>query len=122
MQRELSIGSVYTAAAAFERALESNAGRSPWLWGCYVRFCRAREGRDDGRKGKRKEGEGLGKKAYYGGLARCPWAKGLAMEGFTTLVREMGSAELKGGIGSMEGKGLRVHIDIGTFAERRRGK
>ena len=119
----MSIGSVYTAAAAFERALESEAGRSPWLWRCYVRFCRAREGRDDWRrKGKRKEGEGMGKKAYYGGLAKCPWAKGLAMEAFTTLVRAMGSAELKGGIGSMEGQGLRVHVDIGAFAERRRGR
>lgn len=125
VQRELASGSIYTAAAAFERALDSDAGRSPWFWTCYVRFCHKKEGRDDGARGRGRRderGRELGRKAYYTGLARCPWAKGLAMEGFGTLVRGMDGAELKGAYGSMEEKGLRVHVDMGAFAERRRGR
>lgn len=128
IKRELANGSVYTAAAAFERALDSEAGRNPWFWTCYVRFCHrkeAREGRtkEKGRKKGRDESrKDLAKKAYYKGVARCPWAKGLVMEGFQTLVREMESAELKGSYGSMQEKGLRVHVDLGAFAERRRGR
>ena len=130
IEHELAKGSVYRAAAAFEHALNSEAGRNPWLWTCYVRFRHAREIRDarydrDRAKERKKKSarderaRDLGKKAYYKGLARCPWAKGLAMEGFGTLVREMGSAELKGAYGSMEEKGLRLHVDIKAFAERR---
>ena len=129
VRRELANGSVYTAAAAFERALDSDAGRNPWFLTCYVRFCHEREDREyraraKGKaKGKGEErGRDLGRKAYYKALARCPWAKGLAMEAFGTLVRRMDSAELKGSYRSMEEKGLRLHVDMEAFAERRRGK
>lgn len=128
VRREMANGSVYTAAAAFERALDSDAGRNPWFWTCYVRFCHRKEARDsrakekEKRKGRDERGKDLAKKAYYKGLARCPWSKGLVMEAFGTLVRRMESAELKGCYGSMEEKGVRVHIDMGGFAEKRRGR
>jgi hypothetical protein len=115
IQRELHTSSTwYSAAAAFERALESEvAGRSPWLWGCYVRFCHARRG-DAGMRRRARE-------AYYRAVARCPWAKELGMEAFTTLARGMESGELKGAYGAMEGRGLRIHVGMGEFMDRRRG-
>jgi len=42
------------------------------------------------------------------------------MEAFTTLVRGMTSAELKAGYSSVEVKGLRIHVGMEEFMERRK--
>ncbi|PKS11935.1 hypothetical protein jhhlp_001230 [Lomentospora prolificans] len=105
-------GSTYAAATAFSRALDSDAARlSPWLWSCYIRFCQVRA------EGLPKD---AGKRTYYRAMNSCPWAKDLAMEAFTTLIRRMDSSELKSGYNSMELKGMRIHVAMEEFMEKRK--
>jgi hypothetical protein len=107
---ELVSGTVYSARAAFEKSLNSEAAKSSApLWVAYIRFCHARE-----------ELRAKAKEVYYRALARCPWSKEVVMEGFTTLVRDMESTELRAAFNGMSEKGLRVHIDLGEFIERKK--
>ena len=107
---ELLSGTVYSTRAAFEKALNSEAAKScAPLWAAYIRFCYSR-----------KEIRTKAKEVYYRALARCPWSKEVVMEGFTTLVRDMESAELRAAFSGMGEKGLRVHIDLDEFIARKK--
>lgn len=116
IQHEMhNFGSAHSVRTAFERALDSDACRgNVGLWLSYVRFC-ARN---------KKELRGKAKEVYYRGLGACPWSKELAMEAFTTLLREMESNELRAVWNTMTMKGLRMCVDLdefsGEWAKRRR--
>lgn len=108
IQHEMhSFGSVHSVRTAFERALDSDAcAGNVGLWLSYVQFC-ARN---------RKELRGKAKEVYYRALGACPWSKELAMEAFTTLVREMESNELRAVWNTMTMKGLRMCVDLDEFS------
>lgn len=109
IQHEMHTGSAHSVRAAFERALDSNACRgNVGLWLSYVRFC----------GGHAKELRGASVKAkdvFYRAISACPWSKELAMEAFTTLVRDMDSGELRAVFNTITDKGLRVHVDLEEF-------
>jgi hypothetical protein len=105
IMHELDVGTVYSAQAAFESAVSSEACRgSAKLWLYYVRFCRAR-----------KELRTKVKDVFYRAIAACPGTKELYMEAFTMLAGEMGSNELRAVFSTLETKGLRVHVDLVEF-------
>ncbi|KAJ0116522.1 hypothetical protein J7T55_007502 [Diaporthe amygdali] len=105
---ELDAGTVHSARAAFEAALDSDSCRgSAGLWRSYVRFCQQ----------NRKELKGKSVEVYYRAVNACPWSKELAMEAFTTLVKDMDSADLRGVFATMTAKGLRVHVDLEDFSK-----
>lgn len=108
IQHEMhSFGSVHSTRTAFERALDSDAcSGNVGLWLSYVRFC----GRN------RKELRGKAKEVYYRALGACPWSKELAMEAFTTLLRDMESSELRAIWNTMSTKGLRMCVDLDEFS------
>lgn len=108
IQHEMhSFGSVHSVCRAFERALDSDAcAGNVGLWLSYVHFC-ARN---------RKEMRGKAKAVYYRALGACPWSKELAMEAFTTLVRDMESSELRAVWDTMTMKGLRMCVDLDEFS------
>lgn len=105
---ELDAGTVHSARAAFEAALDSDACRgSAGLWRGYVRFCQ--------RHRKALRGKGAAE-TFYRAVGACPWSKDLAMEAFGTLVRDMDSGDLRGVFGAMAAKGLRIHVDLEDFS------
>lgn len=108
IQHEMhSFGSAHSVRTAFERALDSDGcAGNVGLWLSYVHFC-ARN---------RKELRGKAKEVYYRALGACPWSKELAMEAFTTLVREMESSELRAVWNTMTMKGLRICVDLDEFS------
>ncbi|KAG6365324.1 hypothetical protein INS49_006933 [Diaporthe citri] len=104
---ELHAGTVHSARAAFEAALDSESCRgSAGLWRGYVRFCQLHK----------KELRGKAAEAFYRAVGACPWSKDLAMEAFGTLVKDMDSADLRGVFGTMAAKGLRIHVDLEDFS------
>lgn len=104
---ELDAGTVHSARAAFEAALDSESCRgSTGLWRSYVRFCQQHK----------KELRGKAAEVFYRAVGACPWSKGLAMEAFDTLVRDMDSGDLRGVFGAMAAKGLRIHVDLEDFS------
>lgn len=104
---ELDAGTVHSARAAFEAALDSDSCRgSAGLWRGYVRFCQLHK----------KELRGKAADAFYRAVGACPWSKDLAMEAFGTLVKDMDSADLRGVFGAMAAKGLRIHVDLEDFS------
>ncbi|CAN8097204.1 unnamed protein product [Discula destructiva] len=107
LQHEMhSLGSAHSVRTAFERALDSDVCRgNAGLWLSYVRFCEM----------KRKELRGKAKDVYYRALSACPWSKELAMEAFTTLLRDMESNELRAVWNTMSSKGLRMCVDLDEF-------
>ncbi|KUI65451.1 hypothetical protein VM1G_00915 [Cytospora mali] len=107
---EMDVGTVHSARTAFDHALDSDACRgSAGLWLAYIRFCRQH----------RKELKGKAKEVYYVAIGSCPWSKGLAMEAFTTLLRDMESSELRAVFSTMTAKGLRIHVDLDEFGAER---
>lgn len=105
---ELDAGTVHSARAAFEAALDSERCRgSAGLWRGYVRFCQ--------RHRRELRGKGAAE-VFYRAVGACPWSKDLAMEAFGTLVRDMDSADLRGVFAAMAAKGLRIHVDLEDFS------
>lgn len=105
---ELDAGTVHSARAAFEAALDSdNCRGSAGLWRAYVRFCQTH----------RKELRGKAVEVFYRAVGACPWSKDVAMEAFGTLVRDMDSGDLRGVYAAMVAKGLRIHIDLEDFSK-----
>jgi hypothetical protein len=105
---ELDAGTVHSARAAFEAALDSDSCRgSAGLWRAYVRFCQRHS----------KELRGKAAQAFYRAVGACPWSKDVAMEAFGTLVRDMDSGDLRGVYGAMVAKGLRIHVDLEDFSK-----
>ncbi|KAK1835168.1 NRDE-2, necessary for RNA interference-domain-containing protein [Podospora conica] len=99
---ELRAGTTPSARAAFEAALASDACRgSAEVWGGYVRFCAAA-----GVKGKVLKG------VVYRAMEACRWDKGVYMEAFAgRVVGAMEGAELRGVVGVMGERGVRVCVD-----------
>ncbi|KAI0526614.1 DUF1740-domain-containing protein [Xylaria bambusicola] len=112
ISHELRTGNAHSARAAFERALSADCCKHHvGLWIAYVRFCHGR-----------KELRAKAKAVFYRAIQACPWSKGVFMEAFGTLVREMDSAELKSVYATMCEKGLRIHVDMDEFIEDWREK
>lgn len=112
IRHELMKGTVHSAQAGFEKALEGDACKhSVALWRCYVRFCAAR-----------KELRRKAKNVYYRAIQHCPWSKELAMEAFTALARDMESSDLRAIFNTLVVKGLRIHIDMEEFIEERKSR
>ncbi|KAI3399864.1 hypothetical protein diail_5375 [Diaporthe ilicicola] len=104
---EMDAGTVHSARAAFEAALDSESCRgSAGLWRSYVRFCQQNN----------KELRGKAAEVYYRAIGACPWSKDLAMEAFTTMVKDMDSNDLRGVFGTMAAKGLRIYVDLEDFS------
>lgn len=107
---EMDAGTVHSARAAFDYALDSDACRgNVGLWLTYIRFCQQH----------RKELKGKAKEVYYMAIGSCPWSKELAMEAFTTLLRDMDSGELGAVFNTMTARGLRIHVDLEDFSAER---
>ena len=110
IQHEIQRGNANTARAAFEHAVSSDACKSSVpLWVCYIRFCHAQT-----------ELRPKTKDLFFRALRHCPWSKDIMMEAFVTLNREMESSELRSVFNTMTSKGLRVHVDLEDFLEKRR--
>lgn len=104
---ELDAGTVHSARAAFEAALDSDSCRgSAGLWRSYVRFCQLHK----------RELRGKAAETFYRAVGACPWSKDLAMEAFGILVEDMDSGDLRGVFGAMAAKGLRIHVDLEDFS------
>ncbi|KAK4455988.1 NRDE-2, necessary for RNA interference-domain-containing protein [Podospora aff. communis PSN243] len=105
---EARTGTAHSTRAAFDDALDDIACRgNADMWIRYVRFCFSR-----------KELRGMAKGVFYRALGACPMAKVVYMEAYRTLVRDMGSAELRGVFEAMVSKGVRVHVDLEGWLER----
>ncbi|RFU75170.1 hypothetical protein TARUN_7070 [Trichoderma arundinaceum] len=110
IQHELTHGNTNTAKAAFEHALASDVCQnSPTLWIFYIRFCHAQ-----------KQLRAKAKDVFYRALRHCPGSKEVFMEAFLTLIRDMESEELRAVYNTMTSKGMRIHIDLEEFLDRRR--
>ncbi|OTA06519.1 hypothetical protein A9Z42_0072590 [Trichoderma parareesei] len=112
IQHELARGNVNTTKNAFENALASDACRNtPSLWIYYIRFCYAQ-----------KQFRNKAKDVFYRALRHCPGSKEVMMEAFATLIRDMESEELRAVYNTMTSKGMRVHVDLEEFLEKRRAE
>ncbi|KAK4060748.1 uncharacterized protein Triagg1_10651 [Trichoderma aggressivum f. europaeum] len=110
IQHELTHGNANTAKTAFEQALASDSCQnSPALWIYYIRFCQMQF------RTKAKD-------VFYRALRHCPGSKEVMMEAFLTLIRDMESEELRAVYNTMTSKGMRVHVDMEEFVERRRAE
>ncbi|POR35666.1 Protein NRDE2-like protein [Tolypocladium paradoxum] len=110
IEHELARGNANSTQAAFEHALSSDVCKSSvMLWVSYIRFCYSQ-------KQLRSKSKGV----FYRALKHCPWSKEVMMEAFVTLIRDMKSEELKSVYATMTSKGLRVHVDMDEFMEKRR--
>ncbi|KAK7737726.1 hypothetical protein SLS53_006345 [Cytospora paraplurivora] len=107
---EMDVGTVHSARTAFDQALDSDACRgNTGLWLSYIRFCQQH----------RRELKGKAKDVYYMAIRNCSWSKELAMEAFTTLLRDMESSELRAVLNTMTAKGLRIRVDFEEFSAQR---
>lgn len=110
IEHELSRGNANTTKIAYERALSSEVAKSnDRIWIAYIRFCH-----------EQRSTRSQAKDVFYRALGHCPWSKDVMMEAFGTLIRIMGSEELKSIFAMMTSKGLRVHVDMDEFLEARR--
>lgn len=108
IRHEARAGTAHSTRAAFEAALDSEACRGNaelWVW--YIRFCYGE-----------KELKRRAKDVFYRAIAACPMAKDVYMEGFRTVVKEMGTTELRAVFNTMTAKGLRVHADLDEWEEK----
>ncbi|KAF2962972.1 hypothetical protein GQX73_g10605 [Xylaria multiplex] len=104
---ELRTGNTHSARGAFERSLSSEVCmHHVGLWIAYIRFCHSRG-----------ELRAKSKAVFYRAIQACPWSKNVLLEAFSTLVREMDSAELNSVYATMCEKGLRIHVDMDEFVE-----
>lgn len=105
-------GNVNTTKAAFEHAGSSDVCKSnTGLWIEFIQFCSLQ-----------RELRAKAKDVLFRALRQCPWSKDVMMEAFLTLNRDMESSELKGVFETMASKGLRVHVDLDEFLEKRRNE
>ncbi|UKZ77338.1 hypothetical protein TrVFT333_005058 [Trichoderma virens FT-333] len=112
IQHELTHGNANTTKTAFEQALASDVCQnSPALWMSYIRFCNGQ-----------KQFRAKAKDVFYRALRHCPGSKEVMMEAFLTLIRDMESDELKAVYNAMTSKGMRVHVDMEEFLDRRRAE
>ncbi|KAF4979484.1 hypothetical protein FZEAL_4343 [Fusarium zealandicum] len=112
IHHEVERGNVNTTKAAFEHAVASDACKSNVaLWVNFIRFCSAQ-----------KELRPKAKDVLFRALRHCPWSKDVMMEAFLTLNRDMESSELKSVFETMTAKGLRIHVDLDEFLEKRRNE
>ncbi|CAI6092078.1 unnamed protein product [Clonostachys chloroleuca] len=110
IEHEMARGNVNTAKAAFEHAVMSDECKNnPQIWIGYIRHCYVN-----------RELREKAKDVFYRGLRHCPWSKSVMMEAFGTLVHAMESNELKSVFDTMATKGLRIHVDLEGFLERRK--
>ncbi|KAM0562109.1 hypothetical protein ACHAPJ_002553 [Fusarium lateritium] len=112
IHHETERGNVNTTKAAFEHAVSSDACKfNTSLWINFIRFCSSQ-----------RELRPKAKDILFRALRHCPWSKDVMMEAFLTLSRDMDSSELKGIFDTMTSKGLRVHVDLEEFLEKRRSE
>ncbi|KAJ3528047.1 hypothetical protein NM208_g10398 [Fusarium decemcellulare] len=110
IHHEMQRGNVNTTKAAFEHAVKSDTCKfNVSLWINFIRFCSSQ-----------RELRPKAKDILFRALRHCPWSKDVMMEAFLTLNRDMESVELKGVFETMASKGLRVHVDLDEFLEKRR--
>jgi hypothetical protein len=115
IEHEMARGNANTTKAAFEHAVASDTCKgSAAVWTWYLRFCCAQEGSLLQPK--------VTKDVFYRALRHCPWSKDVILVAFRSLSREMGSAELMGVYNTITSKGLRVHVGLDEFLERRRAE
>lgn len=116
IRHEMATGNAHSTRAAFERAVEAadddggggNSSRHHvGVWASYVRYCHAR-----------RELRPRAREVFYRAVQRCPWSKDVFLEAFATLVRDMDSTELRSVYSTLCDKGLRVHVELGEFAEQ----
>ncbi|KAF4457456.1 hypothetical protein F53441_506 [Fusarium austroafricanum] len=109
IHHEIERGNVNTTKAAFEHALSSDACKfNTSLWVNFIRFCSSQ-----------RELRPKTKDVLFRALRHCPWSKDVMMEAFLTLNRDMDSSELKSIYETMTSKGLRVHVDLEEFLDKR---
>jgi hypothetical protein len=112
IHHEIERGNVNTTKAAFEHTVSSDACKfNTTLWVNFVRFCSIQ-----------RELRPKAKDILFRALRHCPWSKDVMMEAFLTLNRDMDSSELKGIFDTMASKGLRVHVDLEEFLDKRRAE
>ncbi|RSL99760.1 hypothetical protein CEP52_009541 [Fusarium oligoseptatum] len=112
IHHEMERGNVNTTKAAFEHAVSSDVCKSnTGLWIKFIQFC-----------SMQRELRPKAKDVLFRALRQCPWSKDVMMEAFLTLNRDMESSELKGVFETMASKGLRVHVDLDEFLEKRRNE
>ncbi|KAH7023750.1 NRDE-2, necessary for RNA interference-domain-containing protein [Ilyonectria destructans] len=110
IQHEMQRGNVNTTKAAFEHAVTSDMCKfSVPVWVLFIKFC-----------GSQRELRAKAKDILFRALRHCPWSKDVMMEAFYTLSRDMESTELRGVFDTMTTKGLRVHVDMEEFLDKRR--
>jgi len=110
IHHEIERGNVNTTKAAFEHAASSDTCKfNITLWIKFIRFCSSQ-----------RELRPKAKDILFRALRHCPWSKDVMMEAFLTLNRDMDSSELKGIFDTMTSKGLRVHVDLEEFLDKRR--
>ncbi|RGP67801.1 hypothetical protein FLONG3_8420 [Fusarium longipes] len=110
VHHEIERGNVNTTKAAFEHAVSSDTCKfNTTLWIKFIRFCSSQ-----------RELRPKSKDILFRALRHCPWSKDVMMEAFLTLNRDMDSSELKGIFDTMTAKGLRVHVDLEEFLDKRR--
>ncbi|KAJ6446625.1 DUF1740-domain-containing protein [Purpureocillium lavendulum] len=110
IQHELARGNAHSTRAAFERAFRSDVCKSSVvIWKAYLRFTHS----------QRKRLRQAAKEGFYRALKHCPWDKSLMMEAFGTLIRDMKSEELRSVYSTMTSKGMRVHVDMEEYMDRR---
>lgn len=112
IEHEMNRGNPNSTKAAFEQALSSDVCKSSvQVWISYIRFCHGQ-----------KELRAKARDVFYRALRHCPWSKGVMMEAFGTLIRDMESDELKAVYNTMTSKGMRIHVDMEEYREKRRGE
>lgn len=110
IHHEIERGNVNTTKSAFEHAVSSDTCKfNTTLWIKFIRFCSSQ-----------RELRPKAKDILFRALRHCPWSKDVMMEAFLTLNRDMDSSELKGIFDTMTSKGLRVHVDLEEFLDKRR--
>ncbi|KAF5976685.1 hypothetical protein FCOIX_6961 [Fusarium coicis] len=110
IHHEIERGNVNTTKAAFEHAVSSdNCKFNTSLWIHFIEFCSSH-----------RELRPKAKDILFRALRHCPWSKDVMMEAFLTLNREMDSSELKGIFETMTSKGLRIHVDLDEFLDKRK--
>ncbi|KAH7170259.1 NRDE-2, necessary for RNA interference-domain-containing protein [Dactylonectria macrodidyma] len=112
IQHEIRRGNVNTTKAAFEHAVTSDVCKfSVPVWVMFIQFCASQ-----------RELRAKAKDVLFRALRHCPWSKDVMMEAFYTVSQDMESTELRGVFDTMTSKGLRVHVDLDEFLEKRREK
>ncbi|RFN45390.1 hypothetical protein FIE12Z_10364 [Fusarium flagelliforme] len=110
IHHEMERGNVNTTKSAFEHAVSSDVCKfNTTLWIKFIQFCSSQ-----------RELRPKAKDILFRALRHCPWSKDVMMEAFLTLNRDMDSLELKGIFDTMTSKGLRVHVDLEEFLDKRR--